>query len=138
MNPTRDTPLLAGLEQLPAHVCSIYESAEEHFAVLVVVKVVNDLAGDGLVVAALAVDFSDLDQAVAPGLLRSVDLLFSNRLPFVAIDRQLVKFRTGAKRFRVGSLWPAPATRCEDDRPVLAPAEPGSAPTTAESSAARS
>src|SRR5580693_513988 len=54
-----------------------------------------------------------------------------NRLPFVAVDRQLVKFRTGAKRFRVGSLWPAPAARCEDDRPVLAPAEPGSAPTCA-------
>ena len=61
---------------------------EEHLAVFVVVQVVDELARDRLVVAAVLVDLPDLHQPVAPRLLSGVDLGLGDRMLLGRVPRR--------------------------------------------------
>jgi signal transduction histidine kinase len=82
MTTTHDTPLQTALEQLPphAHLCSIYESAEEHFAVAMpFIRIGLDrgekciyIADDGtetVVRDAMSAEGIDVERAIATGRL---------------------------------------------------------------------
>src|SRR5262249_12007520 len=52
---------------------------EEHRAILVVIKVVDEQAGNGLIVAALAIDPTNCHESFTPRLLSCVHIILGNR-----------------------------------------------------------